>query len=300
LLNSYDYDTYGRLDEQRVSAGGVAFSAGQLSYDAAGRVRCQAARLDVLSYSPNACQVETSGSFGPSRIAENTYDSANRVIKVRTAYGVAGQARDSVTTTYTDNGFVKTVKDAKNNETEYIYDGHGRLIETRYPDPISGAPSSSDTEKLTYDIGGQVIQRELRDGQIISYTYNDRYRLTFVDAPGSSPDTAYAYDVIGRLTGADLAASGRDNSFTYDILGRQLTASSVQGEVSYQYDLAGRRTRMTWPDNFYVDYVHDGTGAVTGIREYGAASGAGLLATYDYNGLGQRTKITRRRHQLRL
>lgn len=66
-----------------------------------------------------------------------------------------------------------------------------------------------------------------------------------------------------------------------------------QGAVSYQYDAAGRRTRVTWPDAFYVAYDYDLAGAATAIRENGATSGAGVLATYAYDDLGRRTGVTR-------
>ena len=41
---------------------------------------------------------------------------------------------------------------------------------------------------------------------------------------------------------------------------------------NYQYHLAGRRTRMTWPDNFWVSCDYLTTGDMTHIREYGATS----------------------------
>jgi RHS repeat-associated protein len=65
------------------------------------------------------------------------------------------------------------------------------------------------------------------------------------------------------------------------------------GTVSYQYDAAGRRTRMTWPDAFYVTYDYLYTGEITVIRENGATSGVGVLATYAYDNLGRRTTLTR-------
>ena len=58
-----------------------------------------------------------------------------------------------------------------------------------------------------------------------------------------------------------------------------------------QYDLAGRRTRLTWPGSaLYVDYDHLVTGEVSAIRENGATSGIGVLATYAYDDLGRRTR----------
>jgi len=85
--------------------------------------------------------------------------------------------------------------------------------------------------------------------------------------------------------------------FAYDQLSRNTSATRVADGatevVSYQYDLAGRRRRVDWPDAFYAQYDYDLTGAVTAIRENGANSGAGVLAVYAYDDLGRRTSIAR-------
>ena len=67
--------------------------------------------------------------------------------------------------------------------------------------------------------------------------------------------------------------------------------------MTSEYDLAGRRTKLTWPDSFHVTYDHLITGETTAIRESGATSGIGVLATFGYDPLtvagqlGQRTGI---------
>jgi RHS repeat-associated protein len=50
---------------------------------------------------------------------------------------------------------------------------------------------------------------------------------------------------------------------------------------------------MAWPDGFYVDYDYDVTGQMLHIRENGAVSGPGVLATYAWDNLGRRTSLTR-------
>ena len=47
-----------------------------------------------------------------------------------------------------------------------------------------------------------------------------------------------------------------------------------------QYDAAGRRTRLTWSDGFYVSYDYDVLGRMTKVRENGAVQGTGVLASY--------------------
>lgn len=55
------------------------------------------------------------------------------------------------------------------------------------------------------------------------------------------------------------------------------------------YDAAGRRTRLTWPDAYYVTYDYQVTGEMTTIRE----SGTTTLGTYAYDDLGRRKTLTR-------
>jgi RHS repeat-associated protein len=80
----------------------------------------------------------------------------------------------------------------------------------------------------------------------------------------------------------------------YDALSRSIAQTGPQGTVNYQYDLAGRRTRLTYPGTgLYIDYDYLLTNKTTRIRENGATSGAGVLATFAYDDLGRRASLTR-------
>jgi RHS repeat-associated protein len=96
------------------------------------------------------------------------------------------------------------------------------------------------------------------------------------------------------MTGASQSGPSSDNalSFTYDALGRKLTQVGPQGTVTSIWDIGGRRTRITHPDGFYVEQDYLVTGELAHIRENGASSGAGVLATYAYDDLGRRTSLT--------
>jgi RHS repeat-associated protein len=155
----------------------------------------------------------------------------------------------------------------------------------------ANASSTTDYEGLSYDANGNITQRRLRDGQLISYSFDNLNQMILKDAPNGW-DVAYSYDALGRQTqavGNGWAVTG----FSYDALGRILTEQSYNGTTSYQYDAAGRRVRQTWNDGVYVTYDYDAAGMVTAIRENGATSGAGVLATYAYDSLGRMTGMTR-------
>ena len=288
------YDSNARPVTQSLVAGGTIYALTQASYDALGRVQCRAQRMNPATFGSlpsDACTLGTAGSYGNDRIVKASYDNVGQVTKKTIAYGTAEQA-DDVTATYTDNGKVQTVTDGEANKTSYVYDGFDRLYQMQYPSGTKGAgtSNSADYQQLGYDAGGNVTSRRLRDGNSIGYTYDALGRLTFKDLPGSDPDVTYTYDLLGRMTGA--SQTGTSLGFGYDALGRRTSETNAFGTYSSAYDLAGRRTRLTYTDGFYVDYDYLVTGEMAHVRENGASSGVGVLATYAYDDLGRRTSVT--------
>jgi RHS repeat-associated protein len=284
------YDANGFKTKDVVTAASTTYALTQYSYDTDGRLDCSAVRMKPSTYGslPAACTA-TTGTGDADRITKITYDNVGRTAKTTSAYGTADASDDS-TITYSDNGQVATATDANNNKTSYTYDGFDRLSKTNYPSPTkgSGTSSATDYEQLGYDANSNVTSRLLRGGTLtIGYTYDNLNRLKTKDLPGTEPDVTYGYDLLGRLTSA--ATSAQTLSFTYDALGRNLTQTGPIGTVGYQYDTAGRRTRLTWPDLFYVTYDYQVTGEMTTIKE----SGTTTLGTYAYDDLGRRTSLTR-------
>jgi len=294
------YDGNGRKTKDVVTASGTTYGVTQYSYDAVGRLECTALRMNSSTWGSlpsSACTLQTMGSAGPDRISKTTYDAAGEATKVQTAYGTSDQA-DEATGTYNSNGTLATLTDAQGNKTTYEYDGVDRLAKTRYPSTTAGAgtSSTSDYEQLVYDANGSVTSRLLRgyatdSSQHIDYSYDNIGRLTLKNLPGSEPDVAYSYDNLGRLTSAYTASNAV--AIGYDALSRAVSQTTPLGTVAMGYDLAGRRTSTVWPDSFYVNYDRLVTGEVSAIRENGATSGVGVLATYAYDDLGRRTGITR-------
>lgn len=288
------YDTNSRLTTSKLSAGGTNYALTQTSYDALGRTECVATRMNTAIYASlpaSACTLGTDGSFGKDRIAKTIYDNAGQVTQGQVAVGTTDAATEA-TLTYSNNGKLATLKDAENNLTTYEYDGFDRLSKTRMPNTTkgSGTSSTTDYEQLTYDAASNVTNRRLRDAQNIAFTFDNLNRPTLKNLPGSEPDVTYAYDNLGRLTSA--AQTGNSLSFSYDALSRNLTQVGPQGTVTSEWDLAGRRTKLTYPGSgLYLDYDYLVTGEMTKIRENGATSGVGVLATYGYDDLGRRTSL---------
>lgn len=288
------YDSSARPIKTELKAGGTTYAVAQQSYDSISRPDCSVVRMDPAQWSgqSDACTPQATGSNGPDRVVRNTYDADNRVTGVTSAYGTADAS--TATTSYTANGRTATVKDGENNLTTYEYDGLDRQVKTRLPLPTQGsnASSTTDYEQLTYDANSNVTQRRLRDGGTIALSYDNLNRVTSI-TPSGEPTVNFSYNLTGQVIQIQRPSDSQTLTRGYDALGRMTSETQPFGSASFQYDAGGRLTRITWGDGFYVTYDYDATGQVTAIRENGATSGVGVLASYSYDNLGRRTGVTR-------
>ncbi len=279
------YDAFGRVETQAhvFKSTAAQYSITQYSYDAAGRLECTAQRmnapLSTTTLPGDACTPMTAGANGDDRITRNYYDTADRVTEVWSGVGTS-LAQQSVEMSYTANGQTQWVEDAMDNRTEYTQDGFDRNIRITYPDPgAAHTVKASDYEAITYDAGGNILTHRTRRGETFSYTYDNLSRVTHKDVPTRSGlaathtrDVYYGYDLLGGLTYANFdSPTGEGLSFTYDALGQLVSATtnldSQSRTLAYQYDAAGRRTRITHPDNAWWTHEWDNLGRLTKIKD---------------------------------
>jgi RHS repeat-associated protein len=190
----------------------------------------------------------------------------------------------ALTCSYDALNRVVTVADGNNNLTTYDYDGLGRQAKTRYPSPSTpGQSSTTDFEQPVYataTVGGTTVSTPLvssltlRDGRSIGLSYDNLGRLVTKTPPGTDPAVAYTYDNLGHLISALFSATGQGVTNVYDALGRLASTSTSMGgttrTLSYQYDLAGNRTRITHPDGAYFRTSFDGLNRPVWIWDNGA------------------------------
>ncbi len=316
---SVTYDAVGnkiRVD----SPAGVS----QLSYDGMNRVLCSAVRMNAAVYSSlpsDACTASTIDTAqGRDRISKNTWDYAGQLTKVTQAFGAPALddgtpvQRDYAAYVYGADGEQLSVQDANWNRTDTIYDGFNRVRYVRFPvtaRPTSAtagvASNASDFEAYEYDASGNRVALWKRDGSKIGFTYDALNRQTVKDIPGGTAADVYtAYDDAGRATSIRFAStSGSGVVFGYDGAGRLTSETTFGKTMAFTLDIAGNRTRTTWPDTgFWADYVYDPAGRVTEVCEktsdnatcHGSTSltsSGGILARYSYDDLGRRVSITR-------
>ncbi len=299
-----EFDTYGRpvIARHYIGTASVAKDVTQRSYDAMQRLDCEAVRLNPVDFGSlpaSACSLGTTGGDGShDRITKYGYDgTTGDLLTTTSAYGTAAQSVE--TNIYNGSLTLTAVEDAKGNRTTYSYDGFNRLVKTCYPDPASAHNSSAtDCAQTVYNAGTYTVASPgytaayarpsgiiLRSGQSFSnsFTYDNlSRRLT----GGISSDT-YVYDNFGQVL--THSQSGVTETYSYNALGWLASDVQPQGTVSYDYDVNGTRTKLTYPGGFYVTYAYDDGDELTGILENGATQ----IVGFDYDDYGRRAHLTR-------
>ncbi|NEC85946.1 LamG-like jellyroll fold domain-containing protein [Streptomyces sp. SID12501] len=189
-----------------------------------------------------------------------TYDAAGR--KTATANTTsAGTVLSSTSATYTDNGHLKTVTDARQHTTSYEYDDLGDL--TKQTEPVTDNASivttygydaaghqtaytdgNGDTTYYTYNSLGLPVSKKVPAvtgytsdaDRTTTYTYDERGRLVTQTDPGGVTLTN-TYDALDDLTaqsGTGADATTADRHFTYSLNG-DLVASAA-GDTWEYYD----------------------------------------------------------------
>lgn len=227
---------------------------------------------------------------GGNRVSEIDYWPDGNIKASRRAVGTT-LAQSEVGYTYTANGRIATITDANGNVTTDEYDGLDRLVKTRFPDPASGASSTTDYEQYGYDNNANLTTLRTRSGQNVTLGYDNLNRATTRSYPAAAPDNlTFGYDLLGRTISANLLNGSYGITYGWDNAGRLLTATAGGKTLSYQYDGAGNRTRVTWPEAtpFYVTTTYDELNRPTFIKEMGTTT----LAQYAYDDLSRRATVT--------
>ena len=185
---------------------------------------------------------------------------------------------------------------------------------TEYPDPTTGAPSSSQEETSTVNALGETITMTDRNGSTHTLTYDVLGRIlsdavttlgTGVD--GSVRRIEYAYDGQGNqylITTYDAASGGsivNQVQREFNGLG-QMTAeyqehggavnTSTSPKVQYTYDEMpsganeSRLTSITYPDGYVLTYNYSSGLNSTISRLSSLSDSSGTLESYSYMGLG--------------
>jgi len=296
--NTYDADGH-RLQVQQSVAGTVVRTTSTL-YTLTGKAATTTdPNGNVTRYAYDLDDRLTGATDPVGRVTTFGYDALGRPAQVSNA---AIQSAPLVQRAYTPDGLIASLTIARDNATFNVtnlaYDGLDRLSTTTYPD--------SSTETLGYDADGNVLTRQTRAGQTITFTYDTLNRLATKAAP-FEPTVTYAYDLGGRLTGAsDTSAAvtalaspsgtlgtasmsydqlNRPLSFTFGPAPAQTTPTAGGSAFTYAYDLTNRRIAGTATDNTWWSYPTTATTVSYTANNLDQYSTVGAVTpTYDGNG----------------
>ncbi|MFN3806532.1 RHS repeat domain-containing protein [Asticcacaulis sp.] len=309
----YHFDSNGRVDFLRRYDNGSITRLTQISYDASGRLDCQAQRLNPAAFnSPptSACSLGLPGPDGDDMILKNNYDPATGVLSSTTrAYGTSLAIQDA-TKVYDLGGSASTgnllyIEDAKGNRTSYYYDNFNRLIKVCYPSSGSiHTSSTSDCEQTTYLssilIGGynwastRVDHINQRDNQQINFIYDALGRISGKSGAVSESVTYDNFSQVVSRTNGTTGGTPVTETYSYNSLGWLLSDSQPMGTVSYSYDAYGRRSQLVYPaaggSGLTVNYTYTNSNEISGISESGSSS---ALVSFEYDSYGRRSNIYR-------
>jgi RHS repeat-associated protein len=258
IVSSYSYDLLSRVTGKSYSDGTPSVS---FHYDESTVQVGQSGETAAITYGLGRLTSEYVGTSQPY-LAEKAfiYDPMGRSSHNPQCWnnecgaGPAsggGGSRDQWRT-YDLAGNILSIADGLDEETDYSYDGAGRVIAmSEYggfaPGPFYTEPLVSS---ITYGAAGPV-QATLGLNQVESWSYDKRLRVTsYQRANGVNPNTIdYGYSLQhqnnGNVTSAAETAFGGDATwqYTYDHLNRLLTATNpdLHFGCSETYDAFGNR-----------------------------------------------------------
>jgi RHS repeat-associated protein len=216
-----------------------------------------------------------------SRVVTTNFDDANRVSSVVDPANIT-----AVTYTYTDNGKVATIKDARSFVTTSTFDGHDRPLRTTYQD-------ATYEEVSSYDGNSNPLVLRTRSAATVTLTYDELNRVK-TKAPTGQPTVTTVYDIAGRVSTVStpvLAGDPSSGTFTnfYDTAGRFYKEQYPDGlSVTHVLDANSNVTKTTYPDGYFVDRVYDELNRLTDIKLNGAGTSA---VQFQYDALSRRTKL---------
>jgi RHS repeat-associated protein len=316
----FTFDTRGRLDTTYAAAGeeliqfGYDSAGGVTSTDAQGTTRLCFDHRGLLAKVTDPLGHITTSEFNDDlRLSRSVAPSGESQSFTWCGCGSPTSLTDELghTTRFSyDHPFKRRTSftDARGHTTRYTYDAQGNQLSTIYPNSsverlanytASGLAQSATNRRnqpisYTYTPSGQVDRRTFADGSFADFDYDARGNLTNVtEHPVSGPDktTTYTYDYaadgdrLRRVT----YPNARWVEYFYDSFGRrQRMTDSAGGDTRYEYDPAGRLSKLRDAANaVLIEYLYSASGGLRRINK-----GNGTYTTYDYDAAGQLLHLT--------
>jgi RHS repeat-associated protein len=189
----------------------------------------------------------------------------------------------------------------RGEQTDYLYNPKGQLVETIYPDDTPDNPNDNSRRITVYDGGGRERATINMTGRVTHYEYDaaGRLRTTIYDsssdavenlvaaiAPGKTLETIDWTEAIYPDQTPTYLASLPHSSTEYYQNGWVKAEIDFSGNrIEYKYDPLGRQTEVRYDETNYVTYTYD----KAGNRRTETYHAQGTTLTNVYDELGQLT-----------
>jgi len=225
------------------------------------------------------------------RLTIKAYDDANRLWTVTDPTSIVCQ-----TYSYTSNGLVASLEDARSNVTQFTFDGFDRADKIIYPDgtfeQFTGYDANSHpaTILLRKDHPTAPVHRYKVD---LTYDELGRIKTKVITDDLTSTTITATYDISGRPTKVNLSGSAfgsGDYTVFYDAAGRSYKEQYPDSKaVTNVLDSNGNVTKTTYPDgSYFVERVYDELNRLTDIKLNGSGTSA---VQFFYDKLSRRTRL---------
>jgi RHS repeat-associated protein len=261
------YDAIGNLIQRTDATGATT----HFEYDANNRlikVTDPLGNATQFSYDGRGNRIAQTDSLG--RTTRYAYNHLNKLTQV------INPLNQATTYAYDTRGNLVSITDAKGQTTSYTYDLLDRLLSEN--DPLG------NTIQYVYDSRGNLVSKTDAENQTTTFSYDALNRLIGKTFPDNTVET-FSYDANGRVLTASNPAIGYQ--FSYDVAGRVMHISDSRGyTVRYEYDAAGNRTRLIYPDGRAVHYHYDEANRLATLTNWN-----GRNVSFKYDALGRRTVL---------
>lgn len=199
---------------------------------------------------------------------------------------------------YDDMSNLTKITDAEGKETDYLIDAFNRVKKITYPPATTGGGRLY--EEFTFDGTGQVkthIDTALRT---TTYFYDNAERLWKV-TDTDSKNTEFEYDPRSLITkikdAGTQSAATQEYGFTYDALGRQLTQTRAGTTMTYEYDAVGNRIKRVDYTGRETSYEYDNLNRLKKINYLQSLNGVApataiQITEYSYDDLSRLSAAT--------
>lgn len=214
------------------------------------------------------------------------YDALNRPLSVQTPHD---SSPGYVTTSYSYNGTVTSVTDAKGRVTRTTVNSQGQVTEVVRN--YGGAAAETGVVTYDYDALGN-LTTTVAGGVTTTLGYDLRGRKTAMTDPDMGA-WQYRYNIFGELIWQK-DAKGQITTLTYDGLGRLVGRVETEGTTTWTYDTSptkglGKLHTVSAPGGYGETHTYDSLGRPAALARTISGETFTLGQTYDSVGRPEKT-----------